>query len=230
MSRQGKKTKTFNDSYGIHEINLSDDQLEYKQIIQTSDITFCASPAGTGKTFTALYSFVEVYLRDKSKDIVIIVTPTELGLDHIGFLKGSLDDKLAVYKENFIEQLERLLSKNKVEADLDKRIKILPVNYLLGRTFDNSLMLLSEAQQLSPMIVKLVLERIGDGSKIVVEGDGTQLYASTHADKRHGLQHAMDLFKKYPTAGVDFYEFPIEHNKRSEICKRVNDVYKNAEF
>lgn len=227
---KGDKRKVFNDFNGIDQIELSRDQQEYKEIIQTSDITFCASPAGAGKTFTSLYAFVDIYLKDRSKDIVIAITPTELGLDPIGFLKGSLDDKLSVYKENFIEQLTKLLSKNKVEADLDKRIKIIPVNYMLGRTFDNSLILVSEAQQLAPMMVKLILERIGEGSKIVVEGDASQLYAATHGAKRQGLQHAIKLFQKFPTEGVDFYEFPPNHNVRSDICGRVNSVYKNAEF
>ena len=67
---------------------------------------------------------------------------------------------------------------------------------MLGRTFDNSLVLVSEGPAAgSPMMVKLILERIGEGSKIVVEGDASQLYAATHGAKRQGLQHAINYFR-----------------------------------
>ena len=182
-----RKTHNWSESYGINQIKLIPSQTELMHKIQNNTLTFVDSVAGTGKSMTCLYTFVKEYLRDNTKQLIVIRTPVEAGLDKIGALPNSLEEKCEPHFSSTKKLLEQLLSRGKVETDMDHRIHFKIPNYVLGSTFDNSLIMIDEAQQLPANILKLLLERIGVDSKCVVLGDSTQLYTGNDS-KRNGLR------------------------------------------
>lgn len=224
-----RKANTWDGNYGYHNFKMTESQQELIGKIHENTLVFCDSPAGTGKTTAVLYAFVKEYLKDNSKQIVVIRTPVEAGgLDKVGFLPDSLESKLEVHFSSSKKILEQLLNKGKVETDLEHRIKFKIPNFELGATWDNCLVVIDEAQQLQPMIMKLLLERIGVGTKVVVLGDGNQLYAS-EASKRNGLTDAISrFFDKEDNPKFDdiaIHRFSIDEVQRSEIVKTVIRAY-----
>lgn len=219
------------DMYGINEWVLNEEQRSLRDLIYTKDIVFCDSKAGVGKSSSVLYSYVEQYLQDKYKKIVIIRQPVEVGPDKIGALPNGLDEKLEPHFIAYRDILEELLSKGKVECDFNKRIFFMPSNYAIGRSFHDSLILITEAQQMPPMILKMLLERIGRDSTCVVEGDSSQMY--TTDGRRNGLSAAIKVFfddrgvvrKDTWEDNLAFYRFSNKYNMRSEIVQIVNDAY-----
>lgn len=224
-----RRNTTWQDYNGYNSFHLTESQKELANKINSNTLVFVDSVAGTGKTTAVLHTFVKEYVRDPSKQILVIRTPVEAGgLDKVGFLPNELSLKIEPHFASSKKILEQLLSKGKVETDLDHRIKFKIPNYELGATWDNCLVLIDEGQQLQPMIMKLLLERIGIGTKVVVCGDGTQLYAS-EAAKRNGLSDAIKRFfnedgtSKYPD--VAMHKFTVEEVQRSEIVKTVIRAY-----
>lgn len=224
-----RKANTWNESYGFHNFHLTDGQKELCNKIRENTLVFVDSVAGTGKSTAVLYEFVKEYIHDNSKQILVVRSPVEAGgLDKIGFLPNELSQKIEPHFASSKKILEQLLSKGKVETDLDHRIKFKIPNFELGATWDNCLVLIDECQQLQPMIMKLLLERIGVGTKVVACGSSGQLYGS-EASKRNGLKDAIERFfdsnmtAKYPD--VAFHKFEIEEIQRSEIVKTVVRAY-----
>jgi phosphate starvation-inducible PhoH-like protein len=212
--------------YGLSNWTLSEEQQELSEIIDSSDCVFVSGKAGTGKTAGVLHNFVKTYLKDKSKKIVVIRCAVEAGMDKIGFLPGGVGEKLEPHFASSKAILEDLLSKNKLECDIDKRIKFVIPNFILGSTFDDSLILVDEAQQLSPEIIKLILERVGTNSKVVLCGDPSQIYTST--GKRNGLATTIKIFQSHPVSGIDFFTFSVYNNMRSDFVARINQVYEST--
>lgn len=205
-------------------------QKELINTIRANTLTFVDSPAGTGKSSTVLWHFAKEYLLDHTKEIIVIRTPVEFCDDKIGYLPSTLESKLEVHFAAPKKILEDFLGKGKVAADLDLRIHFKIPNYLLGATLDNSLILIDEAQQLSPQILKLLLERIGENCKVVVAGSSDQLFDAK--GKRNGLNDAIHRFFKieddYVTSRYDdvaFHEFAVQDIMRSEIVKTVVTAY-----
>ncbi len=227
VSRKAPKPE-WQEVYGMKHIQLTETQKEFANKIKANDLTFCVAPAGTGKSLTALYTFVQEYLSDNSKQIIFIRTPVEAGMDKIGALPDSLQAKIEPHFASARKLLENLLTKNKVETDLDHRIHFKIPNFCLGATFDNSLIIIDEAQQLPPLILKLLLERTGINSKVVVLGDNTQLY--TDARNRNALIDAIPRFfdknkqSKYPS--VAYHEFGVDDVMRSDLVKTIITAYK----
>ena len=224
-----RKAANWAGSNGIGEFKLTGTQQELANKINENTLTFVDSPAGTGKTLTILHTFVREYLKDSSKKIIIIRTPVEAGgLDKVGFLPSELHLKLEPHFASTKNLLVQLLNKGKVDSDIDNRIFFKVPNFELGNTWDNSLVLIDEAQALQPMIMKLLLERVGVNTKVVVAGDSTQLYA-TEAAKRNGLKDALTRFldkqqnPKYDD--VAFHKFGVQDVQRSEIVKTVITAY-----
>lgn len=224
-----RKAANWAGSNGIGEFKLTGTQQELANKINENTLTFVDSPAGTGKTLTILHTFVKEYLKDSSKKIIIIRTPVEAGgLDKVGFLPSELHLKLEPHFASTKNLLVQLLNKGKVDSDIDNRIFFKVPNFELGNTWDNSLVLIDEAQALQPMIMKLLLERVGVNTKVVVAGDSTQLYA-TEAAKRNGLKDALTRFldkqqnPKYDD--VAFHKFGVQDVQRSEIVKTVITAY-----
>jgi phosphate starvation-inducible PhoH-like protein len=209
-------------------IDLTESQKTLGNIIKSNDLVFVEGSAGSGKSTGVLAEFVSTYLADNTKKIIVIRTPVEAGSDKIGFLPNGYDEKVAPHFEAAKDTLNMLLGKGKVECDMDHRIFFKIPNYCLGQTFDNALVMIDEAQQLQPMIMKLLLERAGQNTKVVVVGDPSQLYVNDKA--RNGLTDAMDRFigqdgePFYPL--VDWFKFPIEDCKtRSDLAFTVVKAY-----
>lgn len=224
-----RKVANWAGSNGIGDFKLTTNQQILADKINNHTLTFVDSPAGTGKSLTTLHTFVKEYLKDTSKRIIIIRTPVEAGgLDKVGFLPSELHVKLEPHFASTKRILEQLLNKGKVETDLDNRIFFKVPNFELGATWDNSLVYINEAQALQPMIMKLLLERIGLNTRVVVDGDSSQLYAS-EAAKRNGLKDALgrffdkDMNPKFDD--VAFHKFGINDVQRSEIVKTVITAY-----
>lgn len=215
------------ESYGINTYDLTDTQKVFANKIMQYDLSFCVAPAGTGKTLTALHTFVKMYLQDPSLQIIYIRTPVEAGMDKIGALPDGLDAKIEPHFASARKILENLLTKGKVETDLSHRIHFKIPNFCLGATFDNSLIIIDEAQQLPPLILKLLLERTGVNSKVIVLGDNTQLYVDSRG--RNGLLDALPRFLdenmmgKYPN--VVYHEFDVDDVMRSDLVKTVIRAY-----
>lgn len=233
MAKRSKVVEIFQDNkgsqvYGISSWELSPEQKELSEIINSSTMTIVSGKAGTGKTAATLHTFVKEYLRDKSKKIIIIRTAVEAGFDKIGALPGSDKEKTQPHFSSAQAILESLMSKEKVKCDMDKRIHFKIPNFVLGETFHDSLILIDEAQQLAPEIVKLLLERVGQDSKVVLCGDESQKYTST--GRRNGLSKTIEIFQKSPVEGIDFFEFSNFNNMRSDFVGKINRVYENVEF
>lgn len=210
-------------------LDLTQSQKTVGNLIKTKDLIFVEGTAGTGKTTGILAEFVQQYLADSNKQIIVIRTPVEAGADKIGFLPNGLDDKIEPHFASAKDTLNLLLGKGKVECDMGHRIQFKIPNYCLGSTWDNALVLIDEAQQIQPMIMKLLLERAGKNTKIVVAGDPTQLYVNDTT--RNGLANARSQFidpkgdSYYPDM-VDWFRFPLEDSKtRSELAFTVVHAY-----
>ncbi len=208
----------------------TDSQKELMNTIRSNTLTFVDSPAGSGKSSTILWHFVKEYLLDHKKEIIVVRTPVEFTDDKLGYLPSDVSAKTEIHFASAKKILEDFLGKGKFEADLEERIHFKVPNYMLGCTFTQSLILIDEAQQLSPQILKLVLERIGEGCKCVVCGDSNQLFDAK--GKRNGLADAIDRFFKIEDgwivpkyADVGFHEFSVSEIMRSEIVKTVVTAY-----
>ena len=230
----------FTPELGIKDFHLTVSQNELYNKIRDNTITFVEAPAGCGKSFAALYYAVQNYLTNRD-DIIVIRTALEAGEDRIGFLPAGLSDKLEPHFASAKMILESLLSKGKVETELEKKIFFKVPNFCLGCTFSNSVVLIDEAQAMSPMILKLLLERIGENTKVIVCGDSTQVYTSSKG--RNGLTSAMERFFETSKDGlvrdpnnknltplfdnICYHRFGIEDVVRSEIVKSVLTAYSN---
>ena len=232
LSESSKRTsEKFESSLGIKHIHLTEKQQQFYDVIDSNTITFCKAPAGVGKSLSALYYAVKNYLTNPGDKIIVVRTPVENNADKIGFLPDTLQAKLEPHFASARNLLEDLLTKGKVEADLDKRILFKIPNYMLGMTLDNAVVIIDEAQALQPLIMKLLLERIGKNTKVIVLGDPSQLYIS---DKnRNGLSDAIKRFFRENSEGkltskyenIGYFEFTKEDVIRSDIVKSVIEAY-----
>lgn len=208
--------------------SLSKEQKTLGNVMKSNDLIFVSGKAGVGKTSGILYHYISDYVDDKHKEIIVIRTPVEAGFDKIGALPNGVEEKTEPHFKPARNIINQLLGSGKADCDIrQKRIRFEIPNFVLGDTFDNALIIISEAQQMPPEIVKLLVERIGKNSKCVVEGDPSQLYAE---GRRNGLSHAMDVF--FDSEGnsmfsnrIGMFKFSNKINMRSDIVQDINNAY-----
>lgn len=195
-------------------------QGEYLTAIRSSEIIFGIGSAGTGKTYVAAsYAAGELYHRRIQK--IILTRPNVETGRGLGFLPGELDEKYAPYLQPFDQVFTRTLGKGFYEYALRaKDIDPKPLGFMRGASFDNCIILVDEAQNLTKTEFKMLLSRIGKNCKVILSGDPKQTDISDS-----GLVDACKRLVNIP--GVEVIQFRDEDIVRSQMCKQVILAYNN---
>ncbi len=150
-------------------------QAEYVSAIRSHDLTFCRGPAGCGKTYLAVALAVEA-LKSRAVRKIVLVRPAVEAGESLGFLPGDLQAKLNPYLRPLLDALNEMLDFDQVKYLMEHDvIEVIPLAYMRGRTLNEAFIILDEAQNTTSAQMKMFLTRMGEGSKIVVSGDVTQI-------------------------------------------------------
>jgi phosphate starvation-inducible PhoH-like protein len=200
---------------------LNDAQQQYLNAIYGNIITFGVGCAGTGKSYIALsYAAQQLQLKNITK--IIICRPIVEAGESLGYLKGELSDKTEPWMLPMIEILSRRLGKPVVDYYLNKKmIEFKPLAYMRGVTFTDSVVILDEAQNTSVEQMRMFLTRVGEGCKIIIDGDVNQCDISC----KSGLKDAMNRLQN--VNNIQFCYFTIDDVVRSGICRDILLRYNN---
>ena len=196
-------------------------QKRYLQAIDTHPITFGIGPAGTGKTYLAMAMALKELFEGRVERIVLTRPAVEAG-EALGFLPGELEEKILPYLTPLYDSMNDLVGKEQTEQ-LIKRgiIEIAPLAYMRGRTLANAFVVLDEAQNTTHEQMMMFLTRLGDGSRMVVTGDITQVDLTSN--KRSGLKEATRILKNLNS--VCLYYFRGHDVVRHPIVQDIIDAY-----
>jgi phosphate starvation-inducible PhoH-like protein len=196
-------------------------QRQYIQAMRSHDLVFCIGPAGTGKTYLAAILALQALLSDQYERLILTRPAVEAG-EKLGFLPGDLQQKVNPYLRPLYDALYELIDPEKT-ANLIERgvIEVAPIAYMRGRTLNNSFVILDEAQNTTPGQMKMVLTRLGFGSRMVVTGDITQ--TDLLPNQTSGLTMALKVLKN--VEGIAFCEFSQADVVRHSLVQRIVAAY-----
>ena len=197
----------------------------YLDNVVNNDIVFGIGPAGTGKTFLSM-AFALSSLEKSEVDRIILCRPAVEAGENLGFLPGDLKEKVDPYLSPLYDALDAMLPKNKLKIFIEhKKIEIVPLAYMRGRTLDNAFMILDEAQNSTVMQMKMFLTRLGIGSKAIINGDVTQI--DLDGSKHSGLIQATKILKD--VSGIGFTYFNDSDIVRHPLVKKIIGAYDTVE-
>lgn len=200
-------------------------QQEYIKKIFSKELIFGVGPAGTGKTFLAVACAVDALLNEKVKRIVLIRPAVEAG-EKLGFLPGDLSQKVDPYLRPLYDALYEMLGMERVNKLIEKEIiEVAPLAYLRGRTLNNCFIIMDESQNTTQDQMKMVLTRMGFGSKAVINGDLTQIDLPKHSVS--GLHHVMGVMEGVKEIGV--IQFQSSDVVRHPLVRKIIDAYEKFE-
>ena len=172
-------------------------QKKYIEAIKNNYVVFGIGPAGTGKTYLAVAMAVKA-LKEHEVSRIILTRPAVEAGEKLGFLPGDLQNKVDPYLRPLYDALFDMLGAEGYQKNLEKgTIEVAPLAYMRGRTLDNAFVILDEAQNTTPEQMKMFLTRLGSGSKMVINGDITQIDLA--AGKRSGLVDAVGILRNIET-------------------------------
>jgi phosphate starvation-inducible PhoH-like protein len=193
----------------------------YLEAIEQSDMVFGIGPAGTGKTYLAVAMAVSALLNKKVQRIILARPAVEAG-ERLGFLPGTLQEKVDPYLRPLYDALYDLLDPEKVDRFLEKNvIEIAPIAFMRGRTLNDSFVILDEAQNTTSEQMKMFVTRLGFNSKAVITGDITQIDLPNAS--RSGLIEAMNVLKG--VEGIRFQIFNDTDVVRHQLVQRIVRAY-----
>jgi phosphate starvation-inducible PhoH-like protein len=193
----------------------------YLDAIDRHDMVFGIGPAGTGKTYLAVSMAVRALLEKRVNRIVLTRPAVEAG-ERLGFLPGTLQEKIDPYLKPLYDALYDMLDAERVDRHLEKgAIEIAPIAFMRGRTLNDSFVILDEAQNTTPEQMKMFLTRIGYNSKAVITGDITQI--DLPAGKMSGLVEAEKVIAS--VEGVSFVHFNDRDVVRHPLVQRIVKAY-----
>jgi len=196
-------------------------QRRYLEAIERNDLVFGVGPAGTGKTYLAVAMAVSALLSKRVSRIILTRPAVEAG-EKLGFLPGTLQEKIDPYLRPLNDALHDMLEPDKIERFIEKNaIEVAPLAFMRGRTLNDCFILLDEAQNTTPEQMKMVLTRQGFNSKMVVNGDITQIDLPT--GKRSGLLDAFEILNG--VEGISFVHFNEKDVVRHSLVQRIVRAY-----
>jgi phosphate starvation-inducible PhoH-like protein len=185
------------------------------------DLVFALGPAGTGKTFISVALAVQALKNKEVKKIIITRPAVEAG-ENLGFLPGDLREKIDPYLRPIYDALNDMIPAEKLRHYMDTGvIEIAPLAYMRGRTLNNAFILLDEAQNTTPMQIKMFLTRIGPESKVIVTGDRSQI--DLPRNQKSGLVQAVEVLRD--VSGIGFVELDEKDVVRHKLVKAIIKAY-----
>jgi phosphate starvation-inducible protein PhoH and related proteins len=196
-------------------------QRRYLEAIEKHDMVFGIGPAGTGKTYLAVAMAISALLAKRVNRIILARPAVEAG-ERLGFLPGTLQDKIDPYLRPLYDALYDMLDPEKVDRYLEKSvIEIAPIAFMRGRTLNDSFVILDEAQNTTSEQMKMFVTRLGFNSKAVITGDITQI--DLPSARRSGLLEAADVLKN--VEGLTFVYFDESDVVRHHLVQRIIRAY-----
>jgi phosphate starvation-inducible PhoH-like protein len=196
-------------------------QRRYMEAVERHDMVFGIGPAGTGKTYLAVAMAVSAMLSKKVNRIILARPAVEAG-ERLGFLPGTLQEKIDPYLRPLYDALYDMLEPEKVDRFLEKNvIEIAPIAFMRGRTLNDSFIILDEAQNTTSEQMKMFVTRMGLNSKVVITGDITQI--DLPGGKRSGLLEAIEILKH--VQGLVFMYFDETDVVRHNLVQRIIRAY-----
>ena len=196
-------------------------QRRYLEAIERYDLVFGIGPAGTGKTYLAVAMAISALLAKQVARIILTRPAVEAG-ERLGFLPGTLQEKIDPYLRPLYDALFDMLESDRVEKLLERNvIEVAPIAFMRGRTLNDSFIILDEAQNSTSEQMKMVLTRQGFNSKMVVNGDVTQIDLPT--GRRSGLMDATEVLRG--VEGISFVQFDETDVVRHTLVQRSVKAY-----
>ncbi len=193
----------------------------YFEKVRTNDIVFAIGPAGTGKTYLAV-AMALALLRNREVSRLILSRPAVDAGESLGFLPGDYMEKVDPYLRPLLDALSDMVTPDKLKSMMEKRIvEIIPLAYMRGRTFNNSAIILDEAQNATGTQMKMFLTRMGKNSKLIVTGDITQIDLPRRSES--GLIQIQDVLKGIQ--GIEFVYFDKGDVVRHRLVAEIIDAY-----
>jgi phosphate starvation-inducible PhoH-like protein len=205
----------------LNSVRLSEKQKQFFDVIEKNTITIATGPAGTSKTFTACYAAIKHLSSVVPLDKIIITKPIVEAGENLGFLPGSVDEKISPYMESFVTTFHKIVGKPMFEKlkEVD-RIEMRPVAYMRGSTFNNAFMILDEAQNMNFHQLMTYITRLGENSKMVICGDVSQ------HDIKHNLVALPDFQKMITNINsIGTFTFQKEDIVRNKIIVDIVEKY-----
>jgi phosphate starvation-inducible PhoH-like protein len=198
-------------------------QKKLTQSIKNGDVTVCIGPAGTGKTYISCQqALLEIKNNDVIKKIVLVKSVTTLKTEEIGFLKGSMEEKMEPFMYSFIGNFEKIIGKQLYEnLKTEKYIEILPIAYLRGVNIDNAIVIIDEVQNISIDNIRTILTRLGENSKMVFLGDIKQIDSKNKNNS--ALKFLVEHFNNVDR--INIVEFNKNDIVRHPLIKTIEDIF-----
>jgi len=185
-------------------------------------IIFATGPAGTGKTMFSTEFGIRNFLLGKC-DKLIFTRPSVSVDEDLGYLPGTLEDKMAPWVRPIYDVLYQFITPTEVTELLEEKIiEIAPLGYMRGRTFKNCWIVADEMQNSTVSQMKMLLTRLGENSRLVITGDLDQY---DRIDVKNGLEDFLDKFRNTRSSSISSFEFENEDIQREEVVKEVLDIY-----
>ncbi len=199
----------------------TENQQQLVKAFEENDLVFAIGPAGSGKTFVAIALAVKALKNKEVRRIVLSRPAVEAG-EKLGFLPGEMKDKLEPYLQPLYDALQDMIPAVKLKEYMENQvIQIAPLAFMRGRTLNDAVIILDEAQNTTTHQIKMFLTRLGTNAKMIVTGDMTQIDLPPSVTP--GLQEAMGVLKGVP--GIGRVEFDKKDIVRHKLVRRIVEAY-----
>lgn len=203
----------------------TENQKKFVRLIDDNQIIVCAGPAGTGKTYVACAEALRLLAKGAFKKIIVAKSVTVLEGEEVGFLKGTLKEKMEPIMISFMDNFHKIIGKALTEElERCELIEITPLAYIRGRSIDDSIIIVDESQNITLKNMRSTMTRIGDNSKMILLGDTKQIDIAKR--EASSLSKIVKLFSNHEEIAVmEFAREDIVRNKLIIEIERIFDDY-----